>query len=620
MRFLLLLFIFLNTSLFSSALIQLDTLPIKLENFSISYLNDINAKHTIETIQSQKFQNISNQNAFSGNVGATWYKLQIKNNTPDTKIYLHNDLAYFSKNIEIYTLRDNQEIKKEIFHILDDAGSNKLIGSTLIFSLAIKKDEKLSIYIKNTAMISSLFSLKIYDENSSLNAMTNKTFFSNFIIFILLTLALYNFMLFLFNKRKEFFFYSLYLLNASIGFTYMYGSLFNNLNIYGYLGYWFNLSAILVSLFLGLFVIYTLDTATLNKTIHTFFKSLLILALINVSLAFIIDLTFALEVVKLLFAYSFILMLYLSYYLLKNKHPLALLFSSAYFIYIISMIVSLLAMSNIIEMNFYTLHASGIGMVIEALLFSYLLHHHMKLLEQKIAKQQQIIITKNQKAQMGEMIESITHQWKQPLTGIASTIMLLNFKLDDEEFNKQYFKDKINQIDTSIHFLVDTMEDFKNFFSHKKIQKDCDLNKLIDKAINLSKDDTLINEIIITQELTFSGTIYIFENELLHILLNMIQNSKEAFQDMDTKIEGPRSIHIVGTTKQDETIIDIIDNAGGISQDKLPFIFNQNFTTKDAKNGTGLGLYLSKIIIEDHFNGSIEVKNIPNGTMFRISL
>jgi len=224
---------------------------------------------------------------------------------------------------------------------------------------------------------------------------------------------------------------------------------------------------------------------------------------------------------------------------------------------------------------------------------------------------------KNQKTQMSKIRKKIAHQWKQPLTTIGSIIMLLEYKIKDKKCDLEYVENKIAQINTHVVFLSETIDDFKNFFNPKKVKKDANIKQLINKAISLSQDSLLTEEIMIKQDLNFSKNATVYENELLHIILNIIQNSKEAFKDKENKI---KIIKIIGNTKDNLTYIDIVDNAGGISQNNLPYVFHENYTTKEKDEGTGLGLYLSKVIIEDHMNGSIEVKNIGDGTMFRIIL
>ncbi|MDQ7061134.1 MAG: ATP-binding protein [Sulfurimonas sp.] len=246
------------------------------------------------------------------------------------------------------------------------------------------------------------------------------------------------------------------------------------------------------------------------------------------------------------------------------------------------------------------------------------MHYHIKILEKKLTLQQNQIILKNQKAQMGGMMAAITHQWKQPLTTISSIVMLIKFKLENNDLDLKELNKKIEQIDSNIYFLAETIDDFKNFLSAKKTKTQCNLNKLIQRAIDLSSDEIMANDIIIHQDLNFSNkTILLYENELLHIILNIIQNAKEAFKE-NKETETTKMIKIIGSVQGDATYISIMDNAGGISSEQLPHIFEENYTTKQS--GTGLGLYLSKVIIQEHLGGSIEAKNIGDGTMFRIRL
>jgi len=269
-------------------------------------------------------------------------------------------------------------------------------------------------------------------------------------------------------------------------------------------------------------------------------------------------------------------------------------------------------------MNFFTFHSGGLGLIIEGLLFSYLMHYNIKILEQKIRDQKEIIISKNKKAQLGDMISAITHQWKQPLSRITSITSLLEFKIDKKaKIPIKELSEKISQINSNTIFLSDTINDFKDFFNPNIVVNECDIALIIQRAIELSIDDTMTKEITISTDLNFTKKVNIHKNELLHIILNILQNSKEAFKRGEHEI---KIIKIIGYMQDKKIYIDIIDNAGGIDKESLPFIFNEHYTTKEKKSGSGIGLYLSKIILENHLKGSIEVKNINGGAMFRIIL
>jgi len=620
-RIFILFFIFFTIPLNALSPLEVGYEKLKLENFNVGFILDKNNSLSLDEIRESKFKTTSNRHAFGNTPTVVWIKIEIKNTTEiEKEMFLHNDFAYFSKEISISEFTNNKLVDKNIYNTLDKE-SNKLTGSVLVYPLTIQAQNSKTLYIKTVPVVTQMASLNIYDKKNYIKALINRSFLPNIIIVILFSLAFYNIFLYFFNRKKEFVYYALYLVNAAIGLSYMYGTVFQNFGIYGEDVYWINITAILVSLFLALFVKSVFDFKNSSKLINNLLNSIMYIVILDILVAIFIDLQSAIYLLQFIFPYSFIVIFYIGFTLYKQVHPLANIFLVAYTIYIIGFAITLLSMAGLIPLNFLTFHASGISLVLEALLFSYLINYNIKLLENKISEQQNTLIVKNQKEQMGDMIGAITHQWKQPLSAIGSTVMLLQFKIKEKvEIETDYLYKKLSLIDKHMRFLNETIDDFRNFFNPKKIKQECDLKQLIDKAVSLSKDDILANEIIIKQDLKFTKNISIFESELLHILLNIIQNAKEAFRDGKLEENSIKMIKIIGRTDEDRAYIDIIDNAGGISAENLPYIFHENYTTKGKEKGVGLGLYLSKIVIEEHMNGSIEAKNIGDGSMFRIIL
>ena len=267
-------------SVLHAQLIEVNYSDTKFENFNVQYLQTDSAL-TVDQVKNSSFKPINSQNAFYGHSGSIWYKIEIKNISQiDKKLFLHEDFAYFSKIISVYEFKNQKLFDQNRYDVLDSGENNKLIGSALVHPFVVEANGNITIFIKNEYMVSSLVDFKIYNQKESLKALTNKTFYSNIIITVLITLALYNFMLFLFNKRKEFLYYSLYLLNAGVGLSYMYGSLFNNFYLYGEKTYWFNITAILVSLFLSLFIKYTFNTRKVYKRVDLLFNIIIYLVLL----------------------------------------------------------------------------------------------------------------------------------------------------------------------------------------------------------------------------------------------------------------------------------------------------------------------------------------------------
>lgn len=584
------------------------------EDFKLSTYVDSSGSLDIRSVQEKKFTTSPKLFSQGFTQDIVWNKIELKS-TSDERVFLHNGFAYNAEILSIYEFDSNSLIHQKEYNLFNE---DKLIGNVFVYPMQLKANITKTLYIKTKTSVIQIFNYNIYKKKEHIEVLINKNIYSNIIVFILLVLAFYNVILYIFNKKKEFIYYSLYLFNSGIGLSYMYGTLYHNLGLYGEFLTLFNLTAIFVPALLVLFI---QSIFKFKGKMYYLYKQMQVLyafTAINTILAIFLDIQLAVNISALSFLLSFIIIIQISIILYKQKHPLVYIFIIAYLIYIIGFTLTILALQNLIVLSIFTFHASGIALIIEAFLFSYLLHYHTTTLQKKLVLQQNQIILKNQKAQMGGMIGAITHQWKQPLTTVSSILMLIRFKIESNEVNIKELEEKIIQMETNIYFLSETIDDFRNFFSANKVKTECDVEKLILRAIHLSSDEVMANNIKVTQELNFSNkTLKLYENELLHIILNIIQNAKEAFTENNHTQEN-KNIKIIGNSEGKNMLITIIDNAGGISDEKLPLIFAENYTTKE--NGTGLGLYLSKVIIEDHMGGSIEAKNIGDGTMFRIKL
>ena len=214
-------------------------------------------------------------------------------------------------------------------------------------------------------------------------------------------------------------------------------------------------------------------------------------------------------------------------------------------------------------------------------------------------------------AQMGEMISMIAHQWRQPLAAISAASAAINIKaqlglLDNDTAVKQ--ADKISEF--SQH-LSQTIDDFRDFFRTNKEKKETTCNKIIKSTMSIVEVGIRNNNIDLILELNCDNPIYTYENEMKQVVLNLIKNAKDVL--LEKNIENP----YIKITAVDSTIT-VSDNGGGISDNLKEKIFDPYFSTKDAKNGTGLGLYMSKTIVEDHCGGKLTVENDTNGAVFKI--
>jgi len=211
-------------------------------------------------------------------------------------------------------------------------------------------------------------------------------------------------------------------------------------------------------------------------------------------------------------------------------------------------------------------------------------------------------------ASLGEMLHNIAHQWRQPLGSITMIIQGFQTKIEKNLLTKEFVEQKTKDALLLANNMSNTLDDFSNFFNPGKSKKSFLIKDCIEHSIELSKyilnqESIKINLIIKKDQIINS-----YYNELSHIFLNIISNSKDALVNNIAKED--RIIRIVVNSGKNFVFVNIMDNGGGIPSDVLPKIFEPYYTTKYKGTGTGIGLYMSKMIIEKHIKGRITCKNI----------
>ena len=221
-------------------------------------------------------------------------------------------------------------------------------------------------------------------------------------------------------------------------------------------------------------------------------------------------------------------------------------------------------------------------------------------------------------AQMGEMLNMISHQWRQPLMSISATNSYLYGKLLVEEFNKEEFIEELKLIEDATQHLSTTIDDFRSFFKVEKKKVLTTFEDIIESTLKIIKPILSNNHIEVTTEFKSYQTIFSLENEIKQVVLNILKNAEDEFILKNRK---NRKIQIKTFNEHNFTFLEISDNAGGIKPLHLDKIFDSYFTTKSSNNGSGLGLCMSRTIIEDNCKGNLIVSNnTQNGATFTIKL
>jgi signal transduction histidine kinase len=236
--------------------------------------------------------------------------------------------------------------------------------------------------------------------------------------------------------------------------------------------------------------------------------------------------------------------------------------------------------------------------------------------EIKIQLLEKMMIDQSRLAIMGEMIGMIAHQWRQPITiiGMITNNTVLDIQLGESK--QQQLLEDMDLIDKQVHYLSRTIDDFRNFFRQNKLPQSVTMRDISNELLTIFGKTFDNNHIALTFEGEIELEFTTYKNELLQVFLNLLSNSRDAIELK--AIENP-CICITVTTSSNFIIFEIQDNAGGIPDEIIGYIFQPYFTTKSEKDGTGLGLYMSSIIIEKHLFGTIATTNQQNDYLDRIS-
>jgi len=226
------------------------------------------------------------------------------------------------------------------------------------------------------------------------------------------------------------------------------------------------------------------------------------------------------------------------------------------------------------------------------------------------------LLSNSRSAAMGEMISMIAHQWRQPLSLINTVIATLKIKKELGILNNKIIDNSINKIEKTTNFLSSTIDDFRDYFKPNKIATTVNISNLFEKSLFFLKSELKQLDIEYAIDIDPNISIMTYKNELLQTILNILKNSIDAFKEKKKK---KKKISVVVVNNKKSIFITIEDNAGGIESKNLEKVFEPYFSTK-SKNGTGLGLYMCKTIINEHLHGNISLESNKNGTKVAIQL
>nr|WP_319489020.1 HAMP domain-containing sensor histidine kinase [uncultured Caproiciproducens sp.] len=233
----------------------------------------------------------------------------------------------------------------------------------------------------------------------------------------------------------------------------------------------------------------------------------------------------------------------------------------------------------------------------------------------KMAEKDRMILHQSRLASVGELTGDIVHQWKQPLNHLILIVSNIENCYEDEE-NLELMRSFTKEAKKTIKLMSSTADDFRNFIKPDTEISCFDVAEVVRYAIQMNHDRLIQNNIQINTDNSGNTRVYGYRSQLLQVILNLIGNSVDAIVEKET---GDGEICLNLAEEKTDICLSVQDNGGGIPQDSIPHLFQAYFSTKGV-SGTGIGLYMSKKIIEETFKGTLTFQNVPGGALFSVSI
>jgi len=589
---------------------------IQLDDFEISYYVDSN--HSVEphAINQIDFKLLAPNKRYLGDDNLSiFYKLELSNSGErDKSIFIHYDHIHLMSSISFFEFEKGALIATQSFDLNAKDIEKRVYGNSIVYRINIKKYSSKWLYIKAFYPTHHYVNINLYDQKNAFMAFNEVSLVYVIIVSAMFILGLYNLILFFYSPYKEYLYYGLFLFSGALSVLYLYGGLSHFFHIYGDDLFKFHVSLCFVQIFIVLFTKAFFDIQ--HKVINAFLNSSIVLLLAMSFYLVFIDYKLVIAYANRLHQYTFIIVYLTGVYFFIQKHPLAKYFLIANVFFFIFGSLSSAFFGGHLPYNFVTYHAAALSVLFEAIAYSVLLSYRIRLLNANNIKNEKKILEKSKKEEMGNLISIIAHQWKKPLSIISSQVLFYQLKQHQKESIQPHEYDKsFATIEKQIEYASDTIDKFRHFFNSNLQPKRIELSKTLNIAINLMQTTLREQDIQLESRIESVGSIVSYDNDILQVLLILIQNASEQFDRQEKK-----RILLSIYEDSEHLYIEVADNAGGVPKEIMPKIFEEYFSTKSSQEGTGLGLHLSKVLIEERCGGELRVKNVSNGATFTITL
>ena len=553
-----------------------------------------------------------------------WIKIKLKNSTSQKlERYLFSERSYIYS-IDYYLVKQGRVVmhKDGSYFKKEDAPLDNI--TQRVFPLFLDKGEVAEVYCKIQSFDKIKLPFKLVTAKYLSQFSIEYNFLQGIFFGVMLIMVLYNLSLYFLLKFKPYLYYVLYVssfmsyMACYLGYFHIYTSL-SSIMIY-----------VLLNISIGLFFVFMIGflqevfemreyTPHFSRGLDIFKCFTLFINLITAYLYFE-NFTYAEVAVNLFylslpFLYLVIIssLLYLKY---TYKNNLALFYAVIWSILGLVGLLYILANIGFISTNYGFDYLFEFGVLLETLLFSLMLAYRIKEIEKEKKSQKSLLIQQNKLAAIGETVSLIAHQWRQPLSEINGVVLNIDVDFRKKSLNEKKLNEHLNSIEEVTAYLSQTINDFMHLSSPQKCLERFKLRELFEESQKLMKSSSSLNFEVRYCSDDEKKVIQSYKSELIQALLIVFNNSIDA-----CKASGiDPSIQVEAKIDKGYLFIEIEDNGGGIKKELFPKIYNPYFTTKHASKGTGLGLYILKILIEESMFGRVEIKNINLGIICNLTI
>lgn len=587
----------------------------------ISFINDSLNSYSYEDINKKEDLESLKIKHIGGAVGPFWTKLNLINNSTQTKqITLYNPLAGINK-IDVYLLKENHLIKTLKLGDLRNQDEKETLSTYSSFNLVLNPNESITVIskIENFHIYNLVW--EILETNDFFTKDSQKIFYSGFIGGIVLLFCLYNILNFILYKNKS------YLIICAIALSlsfYQYG--FHG--IFYFLNIGINLelitamtwnSSLFGGIFLLLFAFIFFEQYTKyrkNAYLNLFFMFAYFLLVLLVSYAQYFDETYYKYswLISLVVLLSTLYLFTFAIYMVIKKEVGSKYYILGEGILFVSVFFNTLGLFNLISYVEIIKFLIPFAYMINMIFLVIALYLKNKIEQENLKKAKILLLEQSRFNSIGQAIGHVSHQWKNPLTKVGTSITLLEtvYNHDQNRFIETFEK-QLPLMKNSVKLMKKSMDEFSNFYQTKSEKEIFSLFESISNITEILSSKITLKRVKIDLQIPKEFELESYEHILSNVFLILIDNSLDAFpQKEDNNI-------VINAKKENKKIIIYYeDNAGGIKIKPIESVFDYFVSSKENKKSSGIGLAVAKMLINDRLNGEISVKNKEKGVIFTI--